>query len=416
MGTRLVRDVIFLTHRIPYPPNKGDKIRSFHMLEGLSKKYRVHLGTFVDDPSDRKFRDVVTKLCASACFVDLDPRVARCRSLAGLLTGEPLTFAYYRSRRMARWVREMRARHEIQALIAFSGCMAQYAAPGSGLNRILDLVDVDSEKWGEYSEDARGPMRYLFRREHRLLRQTEIRLAYEFDHTVLVSRSEAGLLRNRMIRETARVVAIGNGVDVSYFDPGIGFPNPYEDNKGPVAVFTGAMDYRANVDAVLWFTNDVWPAIRAADSTAQFWIVGARPVPAVRALIRRAGVFVTGRVTDVRPYLRHANVAVAPLRIARGVQNKILEALAMERPVVGTTQAWEGIDKLPAGCGKSTEGAEAMAKEVGMYLRGQPQTNTLGRRFVVEHYAWSDVVQRLCRLVEPCSPGTVVDTSPLLSR
>lgn len=415
-STRPVRDVIFLTHRIPYPPDKGDKIRSFHLLQGLSRHYRVHLGTFIDDPDDRRFRDVVAGSCASACFVDLVPSTARFRSLSGLFTGVPLTFAFYRSRRLARWVKQVRARHNVHALIAFSGCMAQYAKSGSGPTRILDLVDVDSEKWAEYSRVARGPIRWLYQREHRCLGRAEIRLAYEFNHTVLVSPAEADLLRNHMTQATDRVAVIRNGVDVSYFDPAIDFPDPYPRKNEPVAVFVGAMDYRANVDAVLWFTKEVWPTIRAACPTANFWIVGARPVSAVRALDRQTGVFVTGRVPDVRPYLRFANVAVAPLRIARGVQNKILEALAMELPVVATPQAWEGIDPAPPDCGQSTEYPKTMAKEISMYFQGPRQATKQGRRFVMERYAWNQAVHQFLRLIERCPQAAGDSTASFADR
>lgn len=400
-----MRDVIFLVHRIPFPPEKGDKIRSFHLLKGLSRCYRVHLGTFVDCPDDRQYQNQVAQWCASSCFVNLDPRLACWRSAAGLLTGEPLTFVYYRSGRLRRWVKQVMARYDIQALIAFSGCMAQYGIAYPNVRRILDLVDIDSEKWRQYSERTHRPFRWLYRREYQSLRRSEIRLARVFDETVLVSRQEADLLRSTMGRESQRPLEISNGVDTRYFDPSLTFPDPYRSEpsaKPSIAVFTGAMDYRPNVDAILWFTANVWPRIRAHCPTAQLWIVGSRPAASVRELSGQAGIFVTGYVTDVRPYLRYAKVAVAPLQIARGLQNKVLEALAMELPVVATPQAWEGIDLdvMQSRLGDSTGNAEVMAHKVSVYLAGQCRSNAEGRRFVSERYNWATVLRRFCQIVD----------------
>lgn len=405
-GGQPTRDVIFLAHRIPFPPEKGDKIRSFHLLEGLSRRYRVHLGAFIDYPEDWQHQDKVAQWCASSCFVKLDPRLARWRSVAGLFTGEPLTFAYYRSHRLMRWVKQVMAKHDIQALIAFSGCMAQYAMPYPKVRRVLDLVDIDSEKWHQYSRTTHGPFRWLYYRECRSLRQSEIRLARTFDRTVLISRQEADLLRLDMGRESSRVLEITNGVNTHYFDPSLSYPDPYSSDpsvKPSVGVFTGAMDYRPNVDAILWFAANVWPEIRVRRPDAQLWVVGSNPVKSVRALSsRQTGIFVTGYVPDVRPYLRYAKVAVAPLRIARGLQNKVLEALAMELPVVATPQAWEGIelDLSLRRIGESTESAEAMAHMVSAYLEGECCSNAEGRRFISERYNWAAVLSRFCQMVD----------------
>lgn len=404
-GRTSMRDVIFLVHRIPFPPEKGDKIRSFHLLEGLSRRYRVHLGAFIDCPEDRQYQETVAKWCASSCFINLDPRLARCRSVAGLFTGEPLTLVYYRSRRLMRWVKQVITANDVAALIAFSGCMAQYGIAYPKVRRILDLVDIDSEKWRQYGQTTHRTFRWLYQREHQLLRRSEISLARTFDRTVLVSRQEADLLRPNLDRESSRVLEITNGVNTRYFDPSLSFPDPYPSDpsaKSPVVVFTGAMDYRPNVDAILWFAANVWARIRAHCPKAQLWIVGSNPVASVRVLGGQGGIVVTGYVPDVRPYLRYAKVAVAPLRIARGLQNKVLEALAMELPVVATPQAWEGIDLDPTlpRLGDSTENAEDMASKVSGYLDVECRSNTEGRRFVSERYNWTAVLRRFCQLVD----------------
>lgn len=394
-----MQNVIFLVHRIPFPPDKGDKIRSFHLLEGLSRHYRVHLGAFVDHDEDRRYQETVARFCASTCFVNLDPRFARCRSIFGLFCGEPLTVSYYRNRRLMRWIKQVMTKNNVQALIAFSGCMAQYCLPKSEPRRILDLVDIDSEKWNQYSQITQLPLRWLYQREYRLLRKYEVRLAREFDQTVLVSKAEADLLRRDMGGESSRVIEISNGVDACYFDPLFSYANPYPTHDAPVVIFTGAMNYRPNSEAISWFAVNVWPKIRIRCPAAQLWIVGSRPTASVRSLGGYAGVFVTGRVPDVRPYLRYAKVAVAPLQIARGLQNKILEALAMALPVVATPQAWEGIDPTLRPHEDITENDEVMATRISAYLDGKFCANGEGRRLVSERYDWTTVVSRFSQLV-----------------
>ena len=193
----------------------------------------------------------------------------------------------------------------------------------------------------QYAETASGPARAIYRREGRTLLALERRAAARADAVLLVSRAEAELFASLAPEAAARTHAVGNGVDLAYFDPSRDFPNPLDDR--PAIVFTGVMNYRPNVEAMVWFVEQVMPRLRARAAAPCLWIVGVNPSPSVLAL---AGpdVRVTGRVPDVRPYLRHAQVAVAPLQIGRGIQNKVLEAMAMGLPVVATPQAREGLD------------------------------------------------------------------------
>jgi polysaccharide biosynthesis protein PslH len=333
--------LLFLAHRIPFPPNKGDKIRSFHLLRHLGARYEIHLGGFVDDPDDWQYLDALKPYCASIHLLPLNPRRARLASLIGLLSGEALTLPYYRNRELARWAKALADAGTVTRGLAFSSAMAQFMPAGLA-RRVLDMVDVDSDKWTQYAPTQRWPLSWLYAREGRKLADWEARVARDFDATLLVSKDEAALLQQRVPQAQSKIGAFENGVDADYFSPARDYPNPYPSGARGV-VFTGAMDYWPNIDAVTWFAERIFPAVREAVPEAQFTIVGSRPGEAVLALARQPGVLVTGGVPDVRPWLAHAACAVAPLRIARGVQNKVLEAMAMARPVVASAQAAEGI-------------------------------------------------------------------------
>jgi sugar transferase (PEP-CTERM/EpsH1 system associated) len=337
-----MRDLLFLAHRIPYPPSKGEKIRGWHFLRHLAGTRRVHLGCFVDDDPDWAHVPFLKELVGESCFLPLRGARALARSLPALVTGRPLTLPYYYDRRMARWIRGLRQDRPMTVFV-YSSSMAQYVATDAGSPRIIDFVDVDSQKWRDYSERRRWPMSAVYRREGRTLLAAERRIAREFDASIFVSEAEAALFRQLAPESAHRVSAVSMGVDTERFSPDADCPDPY-DGAGPSTLcFTGMMDYWPNVDAVTWFAHSVFPRIRRARPTARFWIVGANPSRAVQQLADEPGVVVTGRVPDTRPYLAHATAVVAPLRIARGVQNKVLEAMAMGRPVIASAQAFEGL-------------------------------------------------------------------------
>ncbi|WP_324780149.1 TIGR03087 family PEP-CTERM/XrtA system glycosyltransferase [Thiobacillus sedimenti] len=402
--------LLFLAHRIPYPPNKGDKIRSFHLLRHLSTRYRVHLGAFVDDPADWQYREALRPYCASVRLVPLHPRRARLASLAGLLTGEALTLPYYRSGALRRWAAALAADGTVTRGLAFSSAMAQFMPPGLA-RRVLDMVDVDSDKWTQYAPTQRWPLSWLYAREGRKLAAWEARVAGCFDATLLVSPAEAALLRQRVPAACDRIGVFENGVDAEYFSPVRDYPDPYAAGQISV-VFTGAMDYWPNVDAVSWFAERVFPAVREAVPSAQFTIVGSRPAEDVLALARQPGVVVTGSVPDVRPWLAHAACAVAPLRIARGVQNKVLEAMAMARPVVVTPQAAEGIHGAPGRDFVVAADAAGFAAEVVAALRLRASVPQARAR-VLAQYDWTRNVSAVDPLLEAASPAApLLETCP----
>jgi polysaccharide biosynthesis protein PslH len=397
-----MNDLLYLVHRIPYPPNKGDKIRSFNILKHLAGHYRVHLGAFVDDPDDWRYREDLAPYCASLFLCPLHRRRARVTSLRGFLTGAPLTVPYYHDRRMERWVRDTLESGVSQALV-FSSAMAQYLPqrPDPNLHTVVDFVDVDSDKWRQYAAGHGFPMKQVYQREARRLLAFERATAARNDFSLFVSEEEAALFRALAPESAAKVHAIDNGVDTAYFSPDRDYPNPYAPGTRNL-VFTGAMDYWANVDAVTFFADEVFPQVREAIPEARFVIVGARPAPAVQRLGTRPGVTVTGAVHDVRPYLAHAQAAVAPLRVARGVQNKVLEAMAMARPVIVTQQALDGLrgcDALQWRVGENAAQLAAICRQVLL----DPDAGAWGaraRECVCRLYRWAEHVARIVRLLD----------------
>ncbi len=389
--------LLFLVHRIPYPPNKGDKIRSYHMLRELSRHYRVHLGAFVDDGEDWRYQENVARHCASSCLLPLSPARARLRSLQGLLRVQPLTLPYYYDRRMRDWVEETLARASVRKILVYSSSMAQYAEQWtSGVKRIIDFVDIDSDKWAQYARACAWPKKAVYAREARRLLAYERAIAAGFDYSFFVSEKEASLFRELSGLGQDRVGFFDNGVDTSYFCPQADRASPYGSDEQAI-VFTGAMDYWANVDAVSWFVEQVMPMLRRSCPGLVFYIVGARPAEQVRRLTCR-DVVVTGRVADVRPYLQHARAVVAPLRIARGVQNKVLEAMAMARPVLASAQALEGIRARPGEEILRADTPQAYVTHLCELLASSTRAQALGHRArerVVHDYAWQPCLRAL---------------------
>jgi sugar transferase (PEP-CTERM/EpsH1 system associated) len=396
-----MRDLLFLAHRIPYPPNKGDKIRSWNLLRFLSERFRVHLGCFIDDPDDEQHRPVVEEICASCHFVPLNPKMAKLRSLSAFLLGGPLTLRYYKDQGLQDWTMRTIAENQICDIFVFSSSMAQFiegklGAGGDGINSVIDFVDVDSDKWRQYAAAKSWPESLIYRRESRTLLEYERRIAKAADVSFFVSKAEADLFRSLAPEAASSVHALNNGVDLEYFSPERRYENPFAEGD-EVLVFTGAMDYWANVDAVSWFVSDVLPLVHARRPATQFCIVGSNPTATVRALGNSDGVMVTGRVPDVRPYVAHASCVVAPLRLARGVQNKVLEAMAMSRPVIATPEALEGIDAAIGTDILRADTAGAFATTVLDLLQSSDR-GAIGqnaRLFVESGYGWEANLQIL---------------------
>lgn len=384
-----MQSVLFLCHRLPWPPSKGDKIRSYHVLQRLLQNYHVYLGAFVDDPADWQYLPAVESACAGVCVRPLKPWRARWRALGSLASGKPLTVGVYRDRAMQRWVDAVLAEHRPGLVLCYSSGVAPFVMRHREARRVMDFVDADSDKWRQYAQARHGVARMLYAREARKLAESERAIALEFDASLFVSEAEAAFFRGQVPVAAGKVRGVANGVDGDYWDPQLTYLDPYPVGTRALA-FTGAMDYRANVDAVTWFVHEVWPRIVQQQRDARFYIVGSNPGADVRSLGQTAGVVVTGRVPDVRPYLAHAHAVTAPLRIARGIQNKVLEALAMEKVVLATPQAWEGIGDFAGRQGCISASPEVIANEALRWLTApQPVRVPAARSMVQAHFDWA---------------------------
>jgi polysaccharide biosynthesis protein PslH len=389
---RNMADILFLTQRIPWPPIKGEKIRPGQIIRHFAKSYRVFLGTLIDDPEDEQYASIVEGQVHEAFFGRIDRRMAYLKSLTGLLTGEPLSFKFYWDRALARWVQQMLDRIKPEVVFVCSSNMMPYLAGARHRPRVLvvDFADVDSEKWRAYAEDSNWLNTIVYRREWHRTRAAEIAIARDVDWVTFVTAEEKALFDQVAPGFEAKTRGLLSGVDAEFFAPDANVPNALT-TTGPNFVFTGTMDYPPNEQAVVWFANEILPLIRRQYADTAFYVVGNRPSAPVQALASRPGVTVTGRVPDVRDYLAYCTAAVAPLRIARGIQNKVLEAMAMGVPIVGTEGAITGINAEPGRHLLQAETPQAFADACIRLIQSPETANELGaaaRRLIDDGWSW----------------------------
>lgn len=369
------------------------------MLRALQRCYRVYLGAFIDDPADEQYVGELQKICPDAFVARINRRSGAWRALTSLWRGEPATIAFYRSRQMSDWVASVAGHVALEKTVVFSSAMAQYAPRDVPL--VVDFVDLDSEKWRKFAPAHRWPISWIYRREARELLSYERMTAKAADAVLFVTRDELDVFESRAPECRGRAHVLRNGVDAAYFDRDPDRPNPFDAAELPV-VFTGTMDYWPNVDAVTWFVEDVLPMLRSRWPRARFYIVGRNPSRGVKALANDS-VVVTGAVDDVRPFLQYAHAVVAPLRFGRGIQNKILEAMAMSQPVVTVPSCARAVGAHAAQGLFCAEDAAGFADTVGQLLeRTLKEAGQLGaaaRNFVLNNYQWETEMRALCQLV-----------------
>jgi len=375
--------LLYLAQRVPFPPDRGDKIVTFNQVRHLAQKHEVIVACLAEDDADLDNARQLRSIVADVHAVRISPWRARLRALLSLARGEPFTLGYFNEPALRQKVRSLLEDGSIDAAMVFCSGIAQFIEHADALPRLVHLADMDSQKWKQYASASPPPMRWIYAVEARRLLRYERHLAETFDHCFLCSLKEVHDFQ-RLVG-SSNVSYLANGVDLEYFAPA---PEAARDVS---MVFTGVMDYAPNVDCMQWFCSEILPLIRRRVPQATLTICGARPVQAVRDLARIAGVTVTGRVPDVRPYLTAASVAVAPLRIARGVQNKVLEAMAMSLPVVATPAALNGIDVEPGSEALVAESAAEFADQVCRLLADPALRERMGRsarRRIEDHYRW----------------------------
>jgi len=385
--------ILFLSQRVPYPPNRGDKITTWRLVDRMRRSHEVRCMAFAHGPADLRAAAELSELGVPIRSFPHDARWAQLKALPLLLTRRALTLGVYGSRSLQAAVDE--AVGDCDLAYAYSSSMGAFLLPHPGVTRVMHFAELDSDKWRQYAERTRPPMSWVYRREWRTLLAFERELAHAFDQNVFCTPLEERIFREQVPGAPSTVLR--NGVDAAHFTPA-----PEAAEPGHL-VFTGVMDYYPNVDGCRWFAEAVLPGVRARFPDARFTIVGAHPVREVRALAELPGVEVTGFVEDTRDWLRRAAVAVAPLRIARGIQNKVLESMAMGLPVVGTTCATQGTEAVPGEHLLVADDEQGLIEAVCSLLGAPDDARELGRagrRYVEEHYDWEVVLRDLDRILE----------------
>ncbi len=400
-------DILFLAHRMPFPPDRGDKIRSHHILKALAKLAPVHVGCFAESEADFNHLHELD-FCASH-YVTSRSKPVPVAGIEALMKGKPVSLTAFYKRQLQDWVKATIAAHHIKTIYVFSGQMGQYVPDDFAGRLVMDMVDVDSAKFEAYAE--KGGLRAMIdAREGRLLAAVEECLAHRAAHTLFVSDAEAKLFVSRL-KNTKGVAAsaLRNGIDTVFFDPANSSADPeLAENDGPHFVFTGQMDYQPNIEACERMIGSILPGIRQHLQNAQFHIVGRAPAASLLAHNGKDGVRVWGEVPDVRPFVAGADVVVAPLTIARGVQNKVLEAMSMARPVLISPEAATGIDAKD-GRHFIIEGSDEGLIDRAIELASDPEAaSKLGdaaRRFVVEQQGWEAMMVPLADIVGIAPPS-----------
>jgi polysaccharide biosynthesis protein PslH len=400
--------ILFLCHRIPYPPDKGDKIRAFHELRAMAERHEVDLFTLADRPEDMACQEALRQCCSSVTVALINPAVARLRALPYLLTRTALTLPYFYSAQLAAAVRSALRSRAYDRIFVYCSSMAQYLKGVEGIPTVIDLVDVDSDKWTQYAGFSRFPYSAVYRREGRALERYEREICGRSSCAVVTTEREAQLMRRIT---TSAVHVVPNGVDTSFFDPAV---VPREATV-PTVIFTGDMSYFPNQEAVIFFAREVLPLIRKSVEGTRFLIVGRNPGKNVMELREIDGVEVTGFVPDVRTYLAKAHVAVAPFRIAAGIQNKIIEAMAYGLPVVATSRTRQGLSPETADLVAMGDTAQELCAETVALLKDNQlaaHRGIEGRQCVKAVYRWQVSLHHLLQLVE--NPGAAPVIEPLV--
>jgi sugar transferase (PEP-CTERM/EpsH1 system associated) len=397
-------NILFLAQRVPFPPNKGEKIRTFNQLKYLADtNHQVSVCAPLEHDEDvNYFKTLSEKYCKNISYYPLPNKSVRL--FKGLMKGQPLSVANFYSTQLQGIFDSLLATNIFDVIICTSSAMAEYIYQSSIIKRsntklriLMDFMDLDSDKWQQYAKTSHWPMKWIYQREAKLLSQYEAKITRDFDCSFFIADAEVQLFKSR-VNNTGKVLTLGNGIDTKNFMPATVAPN----NTAPVLLFTGVMDYKPNVDAVLWFVEQVWPTILVKYPDAQFIIAGMNPRSSVSELSKMQGITVTGYVDDILPYYHQADYFVAPFRLARGVQNKVLQAFACGLPVIATPMGAEGIscqedhDILLAN--SSIEFVERIQCLVqNKALTEQLILNALS--LVRQHYSWPGKLQVLAKVL-----------------
>jgi polysaccharide biosynthesis protein PslH len=392
--------ILYLCHRFPFPPKRGGKIRPFNMIRHLAKSHEVHVASLVHDDDDERDAAGIEPYCSSFVF-DRPSSFGKWASMVGRLpSSSPSAMGYFYSRRLQNAIDQLLAEKKFDFAFVHCAFVAPYLVGKKNLPRVLDFGDMDSQKWLAYSQVKPFPLNVGFGLEGRKMWETEKRLAADFDLCTATTQLEHETLQSL---GTARATDwFPNGVDFSYFD------KPSADYDSNKIVLLGRMDYFPNQQATERFAKRIFPLVKKHNPKAEFLVVGANPSQAVKNLAKIEGITVTGTVPDVREYVSGAALTVAPLEIARGVQNKILESLAMEVPVVATATAAKGVDAIPGKHLLVADDDQIFADQVIRIMDSKALRRELGeagRLRVIDRHSWATSLSRLDAIVERVVPS-----------
>lgn len=386
--------ILFLTQRLPYPPNRGDRIRAYHFLKHLSRTHTLHVGSLLMDRIDKEGVKPLVDICEKTFLHSLPQwrRVFNC--LLALFSGKSFSCAYFYSGKLKKKIKEAHKNEKYDMVFISSSSMAQYV-DDLALPALVDFVDADSKKWEELSLASQGLKKFIFGLEHRRIKRLEKQILEQSKLSIVTTEQDKNILKR--IVSDSNIEVVQNGVDVERFRR-VG-----TERNGKRVLFVGMMNYEPNIDAMIYFTKDIWPLVIEKCKDATLQIVGANPVSKVRKLDKLKGVSVVGTVEDVVPYYEKANVFIAPLRMGRGVQNKILEAMAMELPVVTTNEPCQAIGAAEAEGVISCEDSNQFAEDVIELLDNEEQRIKLGasaRNFVERNYSWDRSANALNKAID----------------
>jgi sugar transferase (PEP-CTERM/EpsH1 system associated) len=389
-------NIIVISHRIPYPANKGEKIRTFHQLKYLKEQgHNVSiLAPYEVDSELEYFATLEKKYAIPTEGVKLGNKMVRL--LMGLLTGKSLSVTNFYSRQLQQKVDEHVKNNQIDAILCSASSMAEYIFKSSVIHTqsnalIMDFMDLDSDKWRQYAERSKFPMNLIYWREAKLVAKYERKIAERFDANFFITDTETNLFK-KTCPKADNIFSIENGLDTNTFKPSL----QEKHIQTPVLLFTGVMDYAPNVDAVIWFVDNVWQSVISHWPDAQFYIAGMNPNEKVQALKKMDGIHVTGFVEDILPYFDKATIFVAPFRIARGVQNKVLQAFACGIPVISTDMGAEGIRCQDGESILHANSPSDFIEHITTLTQNQATYNQLSDKalgIIRQHYSWDGMLQ-----------------------
>ena len=388
--------ILFLSQRVPYPPNRGDKITTWRLIDRMRREHQVHVVCFEHDADDRAAAGELRGMGLDVHTFPYRHKKQLARALPLLLSGRALTLGVYGSGALQACVDQLAPQCDVA--YAYSSSMGAFLLPHPGLPKVMHFAELDSDKWAQYAQKTRFPWSWVYGREARTLLSFEREVAAASAQNVFCTPLEQRIFQERIPGPDSAVLR--NGVDLEFYHPRENAPEPAH------LAFTGVMDYYPNVDACQFFVSEVLPLVRKRFPETRFTIIGSRPTKEIEALGELEGVTVTGFVDDTRDWLRRAAISVAPLRIARGIQNKVLEAMAMGLPVVGSTSATQGVEGQAGEHFLLADSAEDTAEAVCALLADPElaaRTAASGRAFVEQNYDWEVLLDQLNEILAQVS-------------